>query len=54
MFSLMYLFSLMEICSMSARDSLIKLIISCLDYGRDGIARVLLSKTLSSASLVSI
>ena len=38
---------------MGSRESLIKLIISCLDYGRDGIARILLSKTLSAAPLVS-
>ena len=37
---------------MGARESLIKLIISCLDYGRDGMSRVLLSKTLSAAPLV--
>eukprot|EP00111_Clytia_hemisphaerica_P003838 TCONS_00011021-protein len=44
---------LMEICSMGSRESLIKLIISCLDYGRDGISRVLLSKTLSAAPLTA-
>lgn len=42
---------LMEICSMSSRDSLIKVIISCFDYGKDGIARILLSKALTSAPL---
>ena len=49
----MIFFSLMEICCMGARENLIKLIISCFDYGRDGIARVLLSKALSSAPFVS-
>lgn len=44
---------LMEICSMGSRESLIKLIISCLDYGRDGIARILLTKTLSAAPLTA-
>ncbi|XP_057305998.1 rapamycin-insensitive companion of mTOR-like isoform X2 [Hydractinia symbiolongicarpus] len=44
---------LMEICSMAGRDSLVKLITSCFDYGRNGIARVLLSKSLTASPLSS-
>ena len=37
---------------MVARENLLKLIISSFDYGRDGIARVVLAKALTAAPLV--
>ena len=49
----MFWFSFLEICSTNSRDSLIKLIISSLDYSRDGIARILLAKVLSGSPFVS-
>ncbi|TRY97901.1 hypothetical protein DNTS_034131, partial [Danionella cerebrum] len=41
---------LLNLCSMKNQDHLLKLIISTLDYSRDGLARVILSKILTAAT----
>ncbi|XP_051732729.1 rapamycin-insensitive companion of mTOR isoform X1 [Ctenopharyngodon idella] len=41
---------LLNLCSLKNQDHLLKLIISTLDYGRDGLARVILSKILTAAT----
>lgn len=42
--------SLLNLCSLKNQDHLLKLIISTLDYSRDGLARVILSKILTAAT----
>ncbi|KAG8456689.1 hypothetical protein GDO86_002466 [Hymenochirus boettgeri] len=42
--------SLLNLCSLKNQDHLLKLAVSCLDYSRDGLARVMLSKTLTAAA----
>ncbi|XP_071953101.1 rapamycin-insensitive companion of mTOR-like isoform X2 [Antedon mediterranea] len=39
----------LDLCTLSHHDSLLRLIITCLDYKRDGLARVILTKMLSSS-----
>ncbi|KAG1943517.1 rapamycin-insensitive companion of mTOR isoform X2 [Pimephales promelas] len=41
---------LLNLCSLKNQDHLLKLIISTLDYSRDGLARVILSKILTAAT----
>ncbi|XP_051967388.1 rapamycin-insensitive companion of mTOR [Xyrauchen texanus] len=41
---------LLSICSMKNQDHLLKLTVSTLDYSRDGLARVILSKILTAAT----
>ncbi len=42
--------SLLNLCSLKNQDHLLKLIVSTLDYSRDGLARVILSKILTAAT----
>eukprot|EP00795_Rhopilema_esculentum_P004460 gene4460-20703_t len=44
---------LLEICSMKEREKMLKLILASFDYGKDGIARVILAKALTAAPLAS-
>lgn len=44
------LHSLLNLCSMKNQDHLLKLTVSTLDYSRDGLARVILSKILTAAT----
>uniref|UniRef100_A0A3B4CFF3 Rapamycin-insensitive companion of mTOR domain-containing protein n=1 Tax=Pygocentrus nattereri TaxID=42514 RepID=A0A3B4CFF3_PYGNA len=41
---------LLNLCSMKNQDSLLKLTVSTLDYSRDGLARIILSKILTAGS----
>ncbi|XP_051955427.1 rapamycin-insensitive companion of mTOR-like [Xyrauchen texanus] len=41
---------LLNLCSLKNQDHLLKLIVSTLDYSRDGLARVILSKILTAAT----
>ncbi|OCU02585.1 hypothetical protein XELAEV_18008346mg [Xenopus laevis] len=41
---------LLNLSSLKNQDHLLKLAISCLDYSRDGLARVILSKTLTAST----
>ncbi|XP_062410091.1 rapamycin-insensitive companion of mTOR-like isoform X2 [Sardina pilchardus] len=41
---------LLNLCSLKNQDHLLKLTVSTLDYGRDGLARVILSKILTAAT----
>ncbi|XP_033946620.1 rapamycin-insensitive companion of mTOR-like [Pseudochaenichthys georgianus] len=41
---------LLNLCSVKNQDAVLKLAISTLDYSRDGLARVILSKTLTAAT----
>lgn len=45
-----FLGSLLNLCSLKNQDHLLKLIVSTLDYSRDGLARVILSKILTAAT----
>lgn len=45
--------SLLNLCSLKNQDHLLKLTVSSLDYSRDGLARVILSKILTAATDVS-
>lgn len=45
--------SLLNLCSLKNQDHLLKLTVSTLDYSRDGLARVILSKILTAATDVS-
>lgn len=45
---------LLNLCSLKNQDHLLKLTVSSLDYSRDGLARVILSKVLTAATDVSI
>ena len=49
-----HFFSLLNLCSLKNQDHLLKLTVSSLDYSRDGLARVILSKILTAATDVSI
>ncbi|KAG8599017.1 hypothetical protein GDO81_002844 [Engystomops pustulosus] len=40
---------LLNLCSLKSQDHLLKLAVSSLDYSRDGLARVILSKTLTAS-----
>lgn len=42
--------SLLNLCSVKNQDSVLKLAVSTLDYSRDGLARVILSKILTAAT----
>lgn len=42
--------SLLNLCSLKNQDALLKLTVSTLDYSRDGLARVILSKILTAGS----
>lgn len=53
MSSSLYLCSLLNLCSLKNQDHLLKLTVSTLDYSRDGLARVILSKILTAATDVS-
>lgn len=46
--------SLLNLCSLKNQDHLLKLTVSSLDYSRDGLARVILSKILTAATDVSL
>nr|XP_009293661.1 rapamycin-insensitive companion of mTOR isoform X1 [Danio rerio] len=41
---------LLNLCSLKNQDHLLKLVVSTLDYSRDGLARVILSKILTAAT----
>uniref|UniRef100_A0A671R5D0 Rapamycin-insensitive companion of mTOR-like n=1 Tax=Sinocyclocheilus anshuiensis TaxID=1608454 RepID=A0A671R5D0_9TELE len=41
---------LLNLCSLKNQDHLLKLIVSTLDYSRDGLARIILSKILTAAT----
>ncbi|TNN86471.1 Rapamycin-insensitive companion of mTOR [Liparis tanakae] len=41
---------LLNLCSLKNQDSVLKLAVSTLDYSRDGLARVILSKSLTAAT----
>lgn len=45
--------SLLNLCSVKNQDAVLKLAVSTLDYSRDGLARVILSKILTAATDVS-
>lgn len=42
--------SLLNLCSVKNQDAVLKLAVSTLDYSRDGLARVILSKILTAAT----
>lgn len=42
--------SLLNLCSVKNQDSVLKLAVATLDYSRDGLARVILSKILTAAT----
>lgn len=42
--------SLLNLCSLKNQDALLKLVVATLDYSRDGLARVVLSKILTAAT----
>ncbi len=46
-------FSLLDICSISSRHDLHKLIVASLDFAHDVLARVILEKLLTSGDVVS-
>lgn len=45
--------SLLNLCSLKNQDAVLKLVVATLDYSRDGLARVILSKILTAATDVS-
>ena len=45
--------SLLNLCTLNNQEPLLKLTVSTLDYSRDGLARVILSKILTAATDVS-
>lgn len=42
--------SLLNLCSVKNQDAVLKLAVATLDYSRDGLARVILSKILTAAT----
>lgn len=50
---LFFFCSLLNLCSVKNQDSVLKLAVATLDYSRDGLARVILSKILTAATDVS-
>lgn len=42
--------SLLNLCSVKNQDAVLKLVVATLDYSRDGLARVILSKILTAAT----
>lgn len=42
--------SLLSLCSLKNQDAVLKLVVATLDYSRDGLARVILSKILTAAT----
>lgn len=42
--------SLLNLCSLKNQDAVLKLVVATLDYSRDGLARVILSKILTAAT----
>lgn len=52
-FFLPSIFSLLNLCSVKNQDAVLKLAVSTLDYSRDGLARVILSKILTASTDVS-
>lgn len=46
--------SLLSLCSLKNQDLLLKLTVTTLDYSRDGLARVILSKVLTASSDVRL
>lgn len=53
LFFLPSIFSLLNLCSVKNQDAVLKLAVSTLDYSRDGLARVILSKILTASTDVS-
>ena len=45
--------SILELVSTTSHDNYVKLVVSSLDYGKEGMARVILAKALTSSSDVS-
>lgn len=43
-------YSLLSLCSLKNQDGVLKLVVATLDYSRDGLARVILSKILTAAT----
>ena len=50
---LFVVFSLLEMVGNTNHDNYVKLVVSSLDYSRNGVPRVILSKSLTAASDVS-
>lgn len=42
--------SLLNLCSVKNQDAVLKLVVATLDYSRDGLSRVILSKILTAAN----
>lgn len=42
--------SLLNLCPLKNQDAVLKLVVATLDYSRDGLARVILSKILTAAT----
>lgn len=49
-----YSVSLLNVCSLKNQEHLLKLTVSTMDYSRDGLARVILSKILTAATDVRV
>lgn len=54
MHGLIGLCSLLSLCSVKNQDAVLKLAVTTLDYSRDGLARVILSKILTAATDVRL
>lgn len=46
-------YSMLDLCSAGSQDVYVKLILSSMDYTRDGLSRLLLTKGLTSTNEVS-
>ena len=49
---IIFIFSLLDLMTITSHDTYVKLIVSSLDYSRDGLGRVILSKGLTATSEV--